>query len=171
MVLKLFGRAAYGYTTTVLVTLKEKGLSYQIQEIDTAAKEQKTPEHLERHPFGKIPVLVSLVSYEIGSQTWLMVWQDDDGFIVYESRAISRYISKKYRDQGTPLLPPEGDLQAEAHFDQAASIEFANWDPLLYDICVTVFFKQSVMLHQCGSFSSSSPQASRHPHRSRGSRF
>jgi glutathione S-transferase len=69
MVLKLFGRAAYGYTTTVLVTLKEKGLSYQIQEIDTAAKEQKTPEHLERHPFGKIPVLVSLVSYEIGSQT------------------------------------------------------------------------------------------------------
>src|SRR5277367_2663757 len=49
------------------------------------------------------------------------IQQDDDGFILYESRAICRYIARKYASQGTPLIPTE--LKAEALFEQAASIE------------------------------------------------
>jgi glutathione S-transferase len=47
--------------------------------------------------------------------------QDDDGFILYETRAICHYIAAKYANQGTPLLPTE--LKANALFQQAASSE------------------------------------------------
>ena len=52
--------------------------------------------------------------------------QDDDGFILYESRAVCHYIATKYSDQGTPLLPTE--LKANTLFHQAASIEAFHFD-------------------------------------------
>ncbi|KAJ7083464.1 hypothetical protein C8R44DRAFT_753480 [Mycena epipterygia] len=54
---------------------------------------------------------------------------DDDGFILYESRAICRYLAEKYAEQGTPELIPT-ELKAKALFEQAASVEFANFEPL-----------------------------------------
>jgi len=58
--------------------------------------------------------------------------KDDEGFILYESRAIARYLIKKYPNQGTPLIPT--DLQAEALFEQAASIETFNFDAIVMAI-------------------------------------
>ena len=52
---------------------------------------------------------------------YFLLFQDDDGFILYESRAICYYIAAKYPNQGTPLLPTE--LKANALFHQAASVE------------------------------------------------
>jgi len=53
--------------------------------------------------------------------------QDDDGFIIFESRAIAAYIAAKYADQGTQGLIPT-ELKARALYDQAASIETSNFD-------------------------------------------
>lgn len=50
---------------------------------------------------------------------------DDDGFILYETRAIGYYIAAKYLNQGTPLLPTE--LKANALFHQAASVEIYHF--------------------------------------------
>src|SRR3954470_5009930 len=58
---------------------------------------------MKRHPWGKIPVITF-----------------PDGFTLYESRAICKYLAKKY---SFPLLPPDSDVEAVALFDQAQSIE------------------------------------------------
>jgi glutathione S-transferase len=58
---------------------------------------------LKRHPWGKIPVITSA-----------------DGFTLYESRAICKYLATKY---SFPLLPSASDVEAVALFDQAQSAE------------------------------------------------
>jgi len=65
--------------------------------------------------------------------------KDDDGFILYESRAIARYIIKKYSNQGPQLIPTEP--QAEALFEQAASIEVFNFTSFVAPIVAERVFK------------------------------
>lgn len=52
--------------------------------------------------------------------------QDDDGFIIYESRAICRYLEDKFPNQGPKLIPT--DPKKKAIFEQAASVEVAYFD-------------------------------------------
>lgn len=59
----------------------------------------------------------------------MLYLKDDNGLILYESRAICRYIAAKYASQGTPLLPT--DPTAFAFFEQAASIETSNYEPFV----------------------------------------
>lgn len=55
-----------------------------------------------------------------------MYWfQEDEGFILYESRAICRYLAERYADQGTPLLPKS--FRERALVEQAASVELADF--------------------------------------------
>ena len=56
-----------------------------------------------------------------------MLVQDDDGFIVFESRAISRYLSTVH---GGGDLIPKGPKE-NAIFEQSASIEMSNFDPFV----------------------------------------
>ena len=58
---------------------------------------------MKRHPWGKIPVITF-----------------PEGFTLYESRAICRYLARKY---DFPLLPQGSDVEAAALFDQAESSE------------------------------------------------
>ncbi|KAJ7679824.1 glutathione S-transferase, partial [Mycena rosella] len=57
---------------------------------------------------------------------------EDNGFVLYEGRAICRYLEEKYPGQGTSLIPTS--LQEKALFEQAASIEFADFFPPLIKI-------------------------------------
>ncbi|KAJ7175096.1 glutathione S-transferase [Mycena crocata] len=117
MVLKLYGgrapRARAGYGLVALV-LAEKQIPFELVLVDIVNKEHKTPKFLAMQPFGQVPVI------------------DDDGFILYESRAICRYLAEKYADQGPRLLPT--GLQEKALFEQAASVEFANFLPAVMKV-------------------------------------
>ena len=47
--------------------------------------------------------------------------------LVSESRAIARYLVRKFGPNST-LIPPVSDIQASALFDAACSVEQANFD-------------------------------------------
>ncbi|KAJ7884507.1 hypothetical protein B0H13DRAFT_1889919 [Mycena leptocephala] len=72
-----------------------------VREVDVMNGEHKTPEYLENQPFGQIPYI------------------DGDGFVLYETRAICRYIATKHPASG--LLPT--DPKANALFEQAAAAQ------------------------------------------------
>jgi glutathione S-transferase len=86
------------YARAVLVTLEEKHAPYRLAPIAPGA--HRAPEHLERHPFGRIPVL------EHGS------------FRLYETQAIVRYIDRVVPQP--PLTPSQP--QAAARMDQLLNI-------------------------------------------------
>ncbi|KAJ7848389.1 thioredoxin-like protein [Mycena leptocephala] len=93
----------------IALVLAEKQVPFDHILIDIHAKDHKTSEFLAMNPFGQVSVI------------------DDDGFVIYESRAICRYLCEKYADQGTPLLPSEVTKRALA--EQAASVESTNFTP------------------------------------------
>ncbi|KAJ6577052.1 glutathione S-transferase [Mycena vulgaris] len=108
-------------TLRVAVVLAEKKVLYEFVAIDLSKGEHKSPAFLAAQPFGQVPYL------------------DDDGFIVYESRAICRYIADKYAEQGTKLVPI--DVKGKALFEQAASIEYSNFDPFCSKAVGEMIFK------------------------------
>ena len=86
-----FGRA-------VLAALEEKGARYRLAALAPGAS--KSPDHLTRHPFGRIPVL------------------EHDGFSLYETQAILRYLD---RVLPSPALTP-ADPRRAARMDQVMNI-------------------------------------------------
>jgi glutathione S-transferase len=123
MVLKLYGSVQSTCTKRVATILKEKQVPFEFFPINFATGEHKTPEYLKKQPFGQVPYI------------------DDDGFQLFESRAIARYIIKKWASQGTQELIPS-DIQTYAKFEQAASIETANFDPPASGLAVEKIFKK-----------------------------
>jgi glutathione S-transferase len=106
MVLKLYGLHASHFVRLVAAVLIEKQVPFEFVKVDLSKGEQKKPEFLAMHPFGQVPCI------------------DDDGFIVYETRAICFYIASKYPNQGTPLLPT--GLKASTLYQQAVFVEASH---------------------------------------------
>ncbi len=104
--LKIFGHPMSTCTRKVLMTLAETNTPYELSTIDFAKGEHKQPAHLARQPFGQIPAL------------------DDEGFAMYESRAICRYINDKVSGKIVP-----SDLKARAVMEQWISVETSNFTP------------------------------------------
>ena len=75
MVLKLYGSAMS--FARVLVTILEKDLPYEHILVDIAKGDQKSEAYKKLQPFGKVPAL------------------DDDGFLIFESRAICKYLVRQ----------------------------------------------------------------------------
>ncbi|KAF9499087.1 glutathione S-transferase-like protein [Pleurotus eryngii] len=121
MVLKLYGSPISTCTKRVVNVLIELNVPFELVPIDMRKEDLKAPQYLEKHPFGKVPYI------------------DDDGFILYESRAISRYLATKYSGQGTQLIPK--DLQAWARFEQAASVEVCNFEPYASGVVFEKYYK------------------------------
>ncbi|KAJ2915393.1 hypothetical protein MD484_g5048, partial [Candolleomyces efflorescens] len=123
MVLKLYGWPKSTCTQRVAMVLHEKKVPFEFIMVDLFKGESKTPQYLTNQPFGQVPYI------------------DDEGFILYESRAIARYIAEKYGNQGTPNLLPTNDVKSRAMFEQAASIETSNFDMFASKAVFEMVFK------------------------------
>jgi len=71
----LYGFDGSTYVRTVRMLLAEKNVDYDQVPVNVLAGEPLQPEHLERHPFGKVPVV------------------DINGFRLLETSAITRYLN------------------------------------------------------------------------------
>ncbi|MCV0426814.1 MAG: glutathione S-transferase family protein [Roseibium sp.] len=90
--IELFGADYSVYVRSVRLALLEKGVDYRLVPIDVFALGGPPEEHLERHPFGKIPA-----------------FRHDD-FSLYETVAILRYIDEAFA--GLSLQPETPKLRA-----------------------------------------------------------
>ena len=105
--MRLYGHPISTCTRKVLTVLHEKGIPFEFTVVNLFEGEQKQPEHLQRQPFGLVPAI------------------DDDGFKMFESRAIIRYLDKKL--PGPKLTP--ADPRGQARMDEWMSVEQSYFTP------------------------------------------
>jgi glutathione S-transferase len=100
------------YLRIARLTLAEKGVVYERVEVNPFAPDLPAG-YLELHPFGRVPVLVH------------------DGFALYETAAITRFIDRAL--PGPPLQPT--DPKALARMDQIIGVvdAYAYW-PLVRQV-------------------------------------
>jgi hypothetical protein len=88
-----------------IMALVEAGVDFEFVPIDLAKGEHKQPTYLLLQPYGKVPA-----------------WVDNDGFQLFESRAIMRYVA-----EGSHLIPT--DPATRAVMDQWISVEYSYFYP------------------------------------------
>jgi glutathione S-transferase len=95
----VYGAHYSTYTRSVLLALAEKGVAYSFTEVDVFTA-GPPPDYLERQPFGRIPAL------------------EHDGFRLYETSAILRYVDEAFPG---PALQPD-DPRKRAQMSQVLGI-------------------------------------------------
>ncbi len=105
------------YGRAVLAMLEEKGAAYRLSPVAPGAS--RSEPHLSRHPFGRVPAL------------------DHDGFPLYETQAILRYLDRVLPD---PALTP-ADPKAAARMDQLMGV--CDWY-LFQGVCNVIAFYRIV---------------------------
>jgi glutathione S-transferase len=111
----LFGAAYSVYVRAARLALAEKGVAYRLIEIDIFAEDGPPADYAERQPFGRIPAF------------------EHDGFRLYESGAITRYVDEAF--PGPPLQPQ--DPRGRARVNQILSIlDSYAYRTLVWDIFV-----------------------------------
>lgn len=91
----LYGAAYSVYVRIARLALMEKGVSYRLAEVDIFAEGGPPAGYAERHPFGRIPAF------------------EHDGFRLYETGAIARYIDETFA--GAALMPANAKGRARAN--------------------------------------------------------
>jgi glutathione S-transferase len=96
----VYGIPGSPYLRSALLGLHEKGASYRLAVLGQGIGGSRTEDHLQRHPFGRIPVL------------------EHGDFRLYETQAILRYLDAVLPG---PALQPQ-DPRAAARMNQIAGI-------------------------------------------------
>ncbi len=120
----LYGASYSVYVRIARLALEEKGVAYRLEEVDIFAEGGPPADHLERHPFGRIPA-----------------FQHGD-FKLYETAAIARYVDEAF--DGPPLQPTAP--QARARVNQITSL----LDSYAYRILVWDIFVERVSVPEEG---------------------
>jgi len=117
--LKVWGRPNSLNVQKVLLCLEELEIAYDRVDAGMEFGIVKTPEYRALNPNSRVPTL------------------DDDGFILWESNAIVRYLCAKYTDR---MLSP-ADLQTRAAADRWMDWQQTTFNPDMNPIFVTLVRK------------------------------
>ena len=111
----LYGPSYSVYVAIVKIVLMEKGIDYDQVEFDVFDRTKWPADWLQRQPFGKVPAF------------------EHDGFHLYETRAITRYIDEAF--EGPGLQPQE--VRARARMEQVISVlDGQGYRPMVWGIYV-----------------------------------
>ena len=88
------------YARSARLALEEKGVSYRLEEVDLMQGGTTEPAYLKRQPFAKVPAF------------------EHDGFPLYETAAIERYVDETFPG---PKLQPD-DPKRRARMTQIVSV-------------------------------------------------
>jgi glutathione S-transferase len=119
--MKVHGHPLSTCTRKIFMTLSEKGATADLVPIDLLAGAHRAPSHRALHPFAKVPVL------------------EDDGAVIYESRAILRYLDRKLG--GAPLTP--ADALGAAEMDRWLSVDQSYVAPHIRALVGEVVLKKA----------------------------
>ncbi|MCP4875939.1 MAG: glutathione S-transferase family protein [Gammaproteobacteria bacterium] len=113
--IKLLGLRISVYTRIASLALEEKGVDYELEEVDIFADNGPPEEYLAHNPFGTIPSLIH------------------GDFYLYETGAITRYIDETF--PGVALQPARSAQRAR--MNQIISIlDCYTYKPMVWDIYV-----------------------------------
>ncbi|KAF5348798.1 hypothetical protein D9756_009781 [Leucocoprinus leucothites] len=120
MVLKLYGFPSSTAVKIAAIVLHEKKIPFEFVTVNLLTGENKKEDYTEKQPYGQVPCI------------------DDNGFLLYESRAIARYLVDTYPEHGPQLIPT--DSKKRAIFEQAVSSEAFNFSryasPLNFELVI-----------------------------------
>ncbi|MGF1592754.1 MAG: glutathione S-transferase family protein [Kiloniellaceae bacterium] len=112
---QLFGPSYSVYVRIAKIALIEKGVDFEQVEFDLFNRADWPADWLQRQPFGQAPAF------------------EHDGFRLYETRAITRYVDEAFA--GPPLQPD--DPKARARMEQAISVlDGQGYRPMVWGIYV-----------------------------------
>ncbi len=120
----VYGVPGSPYLRAALIAFEEKGAAYRL--VPMGFGESKSPGHLARHPFGRIPVI------------------DHGDFRLYETQAILRYLDDLY--PMPPFQPSEA--RAKARMNQLVGITEWYFFP---KVTATIPFQRFVVPMRGGS--------------------
>jgi glutathione S-transferase len=112
MTVELYGYKHSVYAWIARLALREKGCAYEWREVNPFA-EDVPADYLAMHPFKRVPVLVH------------------DGFVLYETSAITRYVDEAF--DGPPLQPAVPRERARQQQIVSVIDSYAYW-PLVRQV-------------------------------------
>jgi len=118
---KLYWMSLSPPARSVYFFAKAIGVDLTLVDIDLTKGEQKKPEFLAINPNGQVPCL-----------------QDDDGFVIFESAAIIRYLSAKHTNSVLPSTDAKAAAKVDMHAELVKSKVFSHTGTLVYN---SVFLK------------------------------
>src|SRR5271169_6979858 len=92
--IKLYDFLPCPFGQKVRIALAEKGLTYDLIQVDITKGENRHPDFFRLNPFGRVPVLV------------------DEDTTIYDSTIINEYLDDEYPEP--PILPPVGSSAMRA---------------------------------------------------------
>ncbi|KAK0517592.1 hypothetical protein Tsubulata_639797 [Turnera subulata] len=120
--MKLHGSSFFPNVSRAMACLYEKELDFESIPVDLKNQEQKKEHYLSLNPFGKVPTL------------------EDGDVLIFESRAITKYIAQEYFDRGTQLLYTSGEELAEML--QWLEVETHQYGPVVDSLVWQCIVKQ-----------------------------